>query len=339
MRTNANKGTERVSTIRDIAREVGVCVATVSNALNGRGSKVSPTLAEKIRLKADEMGYVKNMTAASLSGRTTQMIDLVIAGIFYPSSSDETFDVNPFYGELIFRLEHEARKRGFSLAIYTGLEDECVREQAARKSDATVAVGLSSPEIIARVLKRNPRLILFDSYIEKTDAMIVRTDEARGAEMAAQHLITKGRKKLAYVGHGLKDFPKNIPAIRYRGAKRAADAAGISLQVVEEWTSLAGGKRAAVELAKMKLDGIVTSADVLAAGIVEGLKQQQVHIPEDIAVMGYDNLSVARMVTPALSTIDQELDKKVIAALDLVADGKPGDIRSIDPRLVLRESA
>ena len=89
----------------------------------------------------------------------------------------------------------------------------------------------------------------------------------------------------------------------------------------------------------MKLDGIVTSADVLAAGIVEGLKQQQVRIPDDVAVMGYDNLSVARMVTPALSTIDQELDKKVIAALDLVADGKPGEIRSIEPRLVLRESA
>jgi DNA-binding LacI/PurR family transcriptional regulator len=167
----------------------------------------------------------------------------------------------------------------------------------------------------------------------------VRTNEEKGAALATEHLIKRGCKRLAFVGHGIKEFPLNIPAIRYRGAKKVADAAGIPLTAIEEWTHLAGGKRAAPKVRELKADGVVTSADILAAGLIEGLKVDGVRIPDDVAVTGYDNLSVARMVTPALTTVDQELDNKVRAICELITEGQPGDVRVVEPRLVVRESA
>jgi DNA-binding LacI/PurR family transcriptional regulator len=327
------------STIRDIAQALGVCTATVSNALNGRMDKVSASLAADIRRKADEMGYVKDLTAASLSGFKSHLVDLIIAGSFIPATKDDTWDINPFYGELIFRLEHEARERGHSLSIYTGHEEQCVSPAAARRSDAIVALGITNEQSLARLRRRTGKVIVLDSYFGTREAVVVRTDEEKGAALATERLVQRGCKKLAFVGHGITEFPQNIPAIRYRGARKAADAAGVPLAIVEEWTHLAGGKRAAETVLELKVDGVVTSADILAAGLIEGLKTRGVRIPDDIAVTGYDNLSVARMVTPALTTVDQGLDEKVRAICAFITEGQPGDIRVVDPRLVVRESA
>lgn len=333
------RSTGQGSTIRDIARELGVCTATVSNALNGRTDKVSATLSAEIRRKADEMGYVKDLTAASLSGFKSHLVDLIIAGDFVPAAPDDTWDINPFYGELIFRLEHEARQRGHSLSIYTGRESECVTPAAARRSDAIVALGITDEQSLARLRRRTGKVIVLDSYFETREAVVVRTNEEKGAALATEHMIKRGCKRLAFIGHGIKEFPNNIPAIRYRGAKKVADAAGVPITVIEEWTHLAGGKRAAAKVVEHKVDGAVTSADILAAGLIEGLKTLNVRIPDQVAVTGYDNLSVARMVTPALTTVDQELDSKVRAICELITEGQPGDIRVVEPRLVVRESA
>lgn len=99
---------------------------------------------------------------------------------------------------------------------------------------------------------------------------------------------------------------------------------GVELGLIESWTSYSGGIEAAKRVIESKADGVVTSADITAAGLVRGLLELGARVPDDVAVMGYDNLPIADFVYPPLSTVDQGLQQKVEAAAQLIRDGTPG---------------
>ncbi len=326
-------------TITDVAKEAGVSVATVSNVLQGKPGSYTETTAKHVMAKIDELGYVKNVTASALSGRKSNVIAVVVIGVYEPGDSNADPEINPFYGEFVFRLDHEARNRGYTISLYTGSEDDCVRFLRERQVDAAVLIGVSRTELHARMAEEDVAIIVFDSDLKSDTLMNVRTDEVMGGALSAEHLISIGRRKLVFLGDVREDFANNIPGCRLSGAKKACEEAGVSLDVMKSWTSFSAGRDAAETIVEKGYDGVITAADVIAAGLVHGLLYTGVRVPEDIAVMGYDNLSIARMSKPELSTIDQGLNDKIKAVLDLVVDGKQGDSRIIKPSLTLRESA
>jgi LacI family transcriptional regulator len=324
-------------TIKDVAKGAGVSIATVSNVLSGKTGEVSATTTERVLQKARELGYVKNLAASSLSGRPSHLLAVVFPGISLPATSSEVRDVNPFYGDFILCLEREAAAQGFDLMVSSGRADTNRPLHFQRHVDAAIVVGNSYP---LSVLERlHMRIVLVDPLLTSEEFMCVRTNEDTGAALSAGHLIGKGRTKLAYIGYNVFEFPTNLTSIRYDAAKRICDEAGVVLDVVEEWTTFEGGQRAAARVAELACDGVMTSADIVAAGLLEGLKKLGRRVPEDVAVMGYDNLPIASMVSPALSTIDQCLAGKARHAIDLVRDGHAGEVREVEPRLVLRDSA
>ncbi len=332
-------GNKKKPTIADVAREVNVSVATVSNVLNKNFDEVSQTTADRVLLKIREMGYVKNMTASALSGRASKMIAVVISGVFDPHSNQDSPEINPFYGEFLFRFEHQARAEGYSLCVYAGREEEYVNFLLQRHIDAAVILGVTQADLPSVLTRHDVPLVLFDSFIDSTDQMSVSTDEVNGGELSANRLISTGHKKLAFVGGAVVDFPNYIPAIRYRGAKKICDQAGIPLDLVEIWTSYSGGVQAAARVKELKADGVVTTADVIAAGVIHGLQDAGLRVPDDVAVMGYDNLPISSMMRPTISTIDQRLNAKIRSVMDHIMHRSPGPHLSFAPRLVLRQSA
>lgn len=329
----------RKSTITDVAQECGVSVATVSNVLRGKPGSFSETTARQVMAKVEELGYVRNATASALSSRESHMIAVVVIGVYEPSNSNPDPEINPFYGEFIFRLDHEARQRGYTVCLYTGGEDDCVRFLQERQADAAVLIGVSRTDLHLRLADEDVAIIVFDSFLSNEELMAVRTDETRGGAIAAEHLISIGRKNLAFVGDVREDFPNNIPGCRLEGTKQACAKAGIPLEVIKSWVSFSSGRDTAKTVIERKFDGIVTAADVIAAGLIHGLQEENKRIPEDVAVVGYDNLAIARMGKPEITTVDQGLNDKVRAVLDLVIDGRRGETRVIEPSLVIRESA
>ncbi|MBN1269788.1 MAG: LacI family DNA-binding transcriptional regulator [Kiritimatiellae bacterium] len=328
----------RKPTIHDVARETGVSIATVSNVLKGKLTEVSDATVERILKTVEQLGYVKNLTASSLSSRKSHLIAVITVGAFNPEPAKDVPSINPFYGEFVFRLEHEARARGYALVLYAGREEESLHFLLQRNVDAAVLVGITQGDARAVATCQDVPLVLFDGLVDTPHAMNVRGDEVRGGEISAQHLVAQGRRKLAFLGD-VSERPLTIPALRFGGARRACESAGVPLELVWCETSFEEGERAAGKVNELGVDGVVTAADILAAGLMRGLARAGRAVPADVAVMGYDDLLVARLVKPALSTIDQRLDDKVTAVMDLIESGAPGDARVIEPRLVVRESA
>ena len=330
---------QRKPTIRDIARQVGVSTTTVINVLKGRASEVSPATAEKIQKTVQRLGYVKNLTASALSTRQSHVIAVVIAGAFHPDEEERSMDINPFYGDFVFRLEHEARARGYSLSLYAGDEGEAMKFLLERQHDAVVVLGVTGAHLPEQIASYRMHLILMDSFVDRGEFTRVCGDEEAGGAIGVRHLADRGCRKLAFVGDAHPEWPTLIPTIRYNAALAAARKAGVSLDLVQVATSFRAGAAATDAVLSKGYDGVVAAADIVAVGLVQGLRHQGVDVPGRVAVVGYDNLLVARTCIPNLTTVDQRLNDKVRAVLDLVQNPHHGKLVRIQPELVVRESA
>ena len=329
----------RKPTIRDIAHEVGVSTTTVINVLKGRTSEVSQPVAKRIEQTVKRLGYVKNLTAAALSTRRSHVIAVVIAGAFHPDTVRRTMDINPFYGEFIFRLEHAARQRGYSLSLYAGEEGGALPFLLQRNHDAVLVLGVTCWDIPAQIAERGFAPILFDSFVERDDFMRVCGDEHAGAALATEHLVQRGCRRIAFVGDAHPQWRNLIPTKRYEACAEVCRKAGVSLDLIQVSTSFKAGAAATEQVRAKGCDGVVAAADIVAVGLVQGLRHAGVDVPGDVAVVGYDNLLVARTCLPTLTTIDQHLDVKIEAALDLVQKPAAGELVVVKPELILRESA
>lgn len=327
-------------TIADVAKLADVSVATVSYVLNNRSTEVSPRTAERVMQAVREIGYVKNLAAAALSGQRSKLIAVIIPGLYEQEQSADDHELNPFYGEFIFRLEHEARAHGYALCVHGGREKDYVNFLIQRNVDTAVLVGVPEAGLPGALDRERIHCILYDSFEDDIRHGHVRTNEVKGGYLAAERLIDIGRRRLAFAGEMQAGLTHDVIAMRYRGASKACELAEITpIEPVDVKTSFEEGYRAAERLVKMKADGIVAPADFLAAGILDGLADLGVKVPDDIAVVGYDNLPISRLIRPRLTTIDQGLAEKVKAVVALIRERAGGIVRTIDPHLVVRETA
>jgi LacI family transcriptional regulator len=326
-------------TINDVARLASVSTATVSYVLNGHLTEVSTETAQRVMKAVAELGYVKNLAAAALTGKKSRMIAVIIPGIYDHESASQDQEINPFYGEFAFRLESQARARGYAVCVYGGREKDFVHFLLERGVEAAVLVGLSEWDLPDVLRRQDIHCVMFDSFNDDARHSHVRTNEMKGGYLAAERLIDLGRKKIVFVGGTPAADSSNVPSLRYRGARKACEMADLPMQNIEALTSYDAGLHAAEQVVALGADGVVTTADIIAAGLLEGLQRRGARVPDDIAVMGYDNLPISRFTKPRLSTIDQGLNEKVKAVIELISKPQPGTVRVIDPKLVLRESA
>lgn len=318
---------------------VGVSTTTVINVLKGRDSEVSPAMSDKIMRVVARVGYVKNLTASSLATAQSRLIAVVMAGAFQPATRERSLETNPFYGDFILRLEHEARLRGYSINLFTGEERDALPFLLQRNHDAVLVLGVSAPTLPKQIARHGLPQLLVDSFLEKGGFARVCGDENLGVQLAVKHLVSRGRRRLAFVGDVHPKLPTLIPTLRFRAAEAACKKAGCSLTLFHATTSFEAGAEVAERMGGSNFDGVVTAADVIAAGLVQGLRHAGVEVPRQVAVVGYDNLLVAKLCIPNLTTVDQRLDDKIRAAMDWVQNPKPRAVISIPPVLVVRESA
>jgi LacI family transcriptional regulator len=336
-RRRAERGPHK-PTIADVAQAAGVSAAAVSYILNGRLQEVSAQTAERVLRVVRELGYVKNLAAAALTGQKSRMIAVIMPGLFEPLSDGQQ-PINPFFGEFLIRLEAEARRRRYTVCFYSGREEDYVHFLLERNMDAAVLVGFSEWDLPGVLQRRDIHCVLYDSFGHDSLHSHVRTDEVKGGFLSAQHLIEQGKRRLLFAGTPPIENSNNLPSTRYRGARQACEATGATLDTLDVATSFEAGVAAAAQVVASGADGVVGMADIIAAGLVDGLTRLGKTIPGDIAVMGYDNLPVCLYARPHLSTIDQGLASKIKAVMDLVESPALGEVRVMEPTLIIRESA
>lgn len=328
--------------IRDVATTAGVSVGTVSNVLN-RPDKVSPATVDRVLEAIDRLGFVRNDAARQLRAGASRAIGLIILD-----------GGNPFFTDVARGAETAAERAGRVVLI--GNSDQQVEREAHYLDlfeQHRVLGILISPvgdvtERLTRLRRRGTPAVLVDRQAELTDFSSVSVDDVRGGHLAAEHLIAIGRRRLAFVGGPLE---LQQIADRLRGAQEAVRAAGpeVTLEVVETPAlSVEHGRSAAAALlrrpADERPDAVFAANDLVAMGVLQSLVMLgDLRVPDDVALIGYDDIDFARAAVVPMSSIRQPSTLIGQTAMEILHDEVADPDREprrvvFAPELVVRAS-
>ncbi len=334
---------KRVS-IKDVAREAGVSASTVSYVLNCNPSEtISAETTQRVREAAKRLNYVPNLNARSLSSRRSNLIGVVIP---QTEPGKEFMFSNPFYGELLSAIEYTARTNGYHLLLSGTKEDQSYLNVAQNRGlDGVIIVGAYPGKNLAELRGMNVPVVLVDSYVKDETFHTVGNEDRQGARMATEYLLAKGHRRIAFVSGSIREHGVNSK--RYQGYLDALLAAGIEpceQALYSDTVSFEYGVEAANEFVRRgkKQTAAFVTADVLAMGMVKGLMQRGMRIPQDLSIVGFDNVYLAQMCYPSLTTVRQDISRKGREAVRMVIEAAAGNARKMECilplELVERES-
>lgn len=329
-----------MTTIRDIAAEAGVSAMTVSNVINGRMAKVSPATAQRVRAIMQAQGFVPNGPATALSAKRSNIVALVHAGKVarrQPSPHDSIF---------VDEVERRLTAAGRFLMIRSA--DDVALTAAELRSwriDGAVILGTFTSDADEVQAKLAMPLVFVDNYSTSSQIQRVGIDDFKGGLLAGRHLLQAGHRRLALVAPGV-DQPGVIHQ-RYAGFCAALAEAGIPLEdldLIDCEPYFDDGVALGTELAgrRNRPTGIFATADIIAIGLLKGLLEAGLAVPEDVSLVGFDDLPEARYVSPSLTTIRQDIPAKAEASvatlLAMIEGGRVGETVCLDVDLARRGS-
>jgi LacI family transcriptional regulator len=304
-----------IATIKDVAKMAGVSISTVSRVINNKDG-VSEDLEDKIKLAIEKLKYKPNIVARSLKSKTTKSLGLIVPSI-----------ENAVFPSLIKVIEDTGKKYGFSTILCNS--DGSVEEEARylqllleKQVDGIIfnAMGIYD-ERFEIVRDTNTPIIVLGKKIEGFKTTNVTVNNFRGAYMAVEHLIKSGMRDIAFLFGQLE--ASSAIDLRYEGYKAALKDNNIKfreeLVITGNW-SFEGGISATEELLskKVKFDSVFASNDLIAIGCIEKLLDRGYSIPQDISIIGYDDIPVARMIRPHLSTVSTPVREFGIEAVKTI---------------------
>lgn len=290
----------RKVTIRDLAEAAGVSVTTVSQILNGKGERFSIDTRTRVHQLQEEMGYVPDFNARNLIMRSAQTIGVIVPNLG-----------NPFFSMFIKGVQSTSRERHFIPLIFGANYDEdlegyYLQELIKRAVDGLIIASSSiTVDAIDNILKKNgiPYLLIDQNGGPSLDS--VRINDQRGGQIAAEHLLTLGHKKIAVV---MPEDPTDNLIVRLDGFKHTLAAAGVTLKsedtIISPMTKL-GGYQATAAVVKQAPTAVFAVNDEMALGLIRGLHEQGICVPEDVSVLGYDDIDLDDYVVPKLTTVHQ----------------------------------
>ena len=325
-------------TIDDVASAAGVSTATVSRALNGTG-QIAPATRAMIDDAVAQLGYHPNTAARSLVTRSTQTIALLLPDI-----------TNPFYAALVSGIQERALETGHTMLLCTTEGDPEREEQylsllRAKQVDGVLVDGLVlPPDRITRFVREGLPIVCLDRDIDSTLVPLVQVDNRLGARLATEHLLELGHERIGHIA-GPPDL--GISDERIEGYRDALRAAGIAVDpeliAVGSFTEEGGYEAARVLSDKWDLTALFAANDLSAIGALSALVQSGRRVPEEVSVVGFDDLRLSRFTNPPLTTVHQpagEIARHAAELLLELASGRPVERMRyfLEPGLVVRSS-
>ncbi|HDH9217727.1 TPA: ribose operon transcriptional repressor RbsR [Escherichia coli] len=295
-----------MATMKDVARLAGVSTSTVSHVINNN-RYVSEGIRKKVNDAIESLNYAPSALARSLKMNCTHTIGMLV-----------TTSNNPFYAEVVRGVERSCYERGYSL-ILCNTEGDYERMDSSletllqKRVDGLLLMCTESRAPSSEVLSRYPRLpmVMMDWSPFEYGGDIIQDNSLLGGEMATQYLIDKGFTEIACIAGPQDKLPAKY---RLQGYYNAMQKAGLPIR--EEFVLIsdfefAGGLTAMqklLSLAKLP-QAVFTCNDAMAVGAYQAMYQKGLRVPEDISVMGYDDIDLASYMIPPLSTIHQPKDE------------------------------
>lgn len=338
------------STITDVARMAGTSVTTVSRVLNNIDYPVSEQLRQRVKEAVNSLDYVPSVMARSLKGSTMQDIGVVI-----PNMS------NPFYLQTMLGINSVTYNKNFGLLVCNTMRNlDKEREYLRRLYDRQVrGIILSSltddADLVRDYIRKGVRFVLLDQKIENINCSCINFDSRKGARIAMRYLIEQGHKRIALVTTPLTRWTRNEV---FKGYNEAISAAGLKFN--EDLVFISGPEPANKEVdfeyhagrqlgnhfarSMNRATAVLCINDMVAFGFIKSLNKNGIKVPDDVSVMGFDNIPFAESFMPSLTTIQYPAyETGRLATIMLIdkmqnQDDSMSINMSLEPRLIIRET-
>ena len=303
------------ATLKDVAERAGVSKATVSYILNNADKPITEETRAKVKKAMEDLEYVPDLGAASLTKKTSKMIGVVIP---QTEPGSQLMFQNSFYSEII-----SARKIGYHILISgTDVDESYLKLVYERNLDAVIAVGVYPDVFFEQFKKIGIPAVLIDSYCKDNHFHNIRIDDELGGYIATRYMLSKNHIKVGFLSGKMKE--DGVVKKRHEGYKRALAEYNIQYDedlIFEVEVDLNSGIEVAEKIVKNNLPvtGIVATADVLAIGAIKGFSHTNKMVPRDYSVIGFDDLEISKYITPGLTTIKQDIYGKGKLAIDILA--------------------
>jgi DNA-binding LacI/PurR family transcriptional regulator len=324
-------------TMRDVARLADVTQPTVSYVINNSAA-ISEEVRNRVNHAIKTLNYTPNYFARGLKTNKSNMIGILIPDI-----------LNEFYASIVHELKNMLQERFYTVVQSTNydaaFEEKGLLSLIDHGVDAIVLTYQPAGKNIYSILRKYGRpTVILEGGTHCGGITCINTDNFYGGYTAAKYLLDKGRTQIAYVGqHG------HIEALqeRHNGFNEAVKQYGGNNHYSEFKTIDLGNKwdegvRLGKEILRHSLNGIVVSSDVIAVGILKSILSSGKKVPEDIAVIGYDDIPLAKLFVPALTTMAQPIKKMCNMTVQKIMQGFNGETvidELIKPELIIRETA
>ncbi len=330
----------------DIAYRAGVSQATVSRALRG-----SPLVSEETRKRvlaiAKELNYKVDKNASNLRRQHSVTLALLL---FEDPTSDDSM-INPFFLSMLGSITHACAKRGYDLLIsFQQLSQDWHADyQDTHKADGLILLGygdyLTARSRLEHLVDQGTHFVRWGAVVDDQRDISVGCDNVQGGRAIVEHLLAQGRRRIGYIGHASAHFPEFFD--RYRGYCEALRAAGLepdeALLVDAVDSTEVVGYNAACELVDRQVgfDALFAASDLQAMGAMRALADRGLAVPEQVAVVGFDDIPMARFANPPLTTVAQDTKRAgevLVDTLLKIIKGEPAQSTLMPALPVIRRS-
>jgi len=294
----------------DIAYHAGVSQATVSRALRG-SPLVSLDTRRKIQAIAKQLNYTVDKNASSLRRQNATTLALLL---FEDPTADDSL-INPFFLSMLGSITRACALQGYDLLIsfQQSSEDWHADYQDSHKADGLILLGygdyLVSQHKLQKLVEQGTHFVRWGAVVDGQPGLSVGCDNVQGGRLVTEHLLSLGRRRIAYIGNASAHCPEFFD--RYRGHCAALQAAGLKIdpQLNEDASDSTEdvGYRAlhALHARGVEFDAVFAASDLIAIGAMRALDELGLRVPSQIAVVGFDDIPMARFATPPLTTVLQ----------------------------------
>ncbi len=289
-------------TIKRIAELANVSSATVSKIINGKDKHISEATRQKVLGIIEREGYIPNGIAKSLKMKRTKTIGIIMPDV-----------MNLFFSEIARGAEDAAERKGYSVILCNSDNKQSKEEKYIQILQEKMVDGIiltASESSISKSLDRcNTPMVLVDRDIasdKKVGRIVVNNEE--GAYNATNFLIKKGCKNIGFIS---ADSKTKLSAARLRGYEKALIDNGLKIDkekiFLQNYTIESGYQGTMALLMQTEIDGVYCGNDLIAIGAIKALKEKNIKIPEEVKIIGFDDISISQYIDPPLTTIKQPI--------------------------------
>ncbi len=330
----------KVSTISDVAKLSGLSKTTVSRVINNH-PYVSKEKKEQVLKAMEELGYTPNPSARRLRGQLTTTLGVIVPRI-----------INPFFSYLVNSIEQTAYNKGYQVLICQSNEDKekelsFLNLLKTKQVDGIIMTAIENDWNSIQPFTDYGPIVLCNEYVNHADVPMIRLDQYKGTYIGVKHLIERGHQKIAYCTGGLFD-EQGKDKDRNHGYQKALKEAGISINpkwIFVNQHTIEDGKQVMKQILQMddRPTAVFTGSDEIAGGMMIEAKGHGVRVPDDMAIIGFDDQPLAEMLDPKLTTIRQPVDQMGEKSVEVIIEMLTNPEMKIETyemsiELVVRES-